>query len=232
MDTYKNGNNLVLLRLEDDLVLEAHKEKKLKPHVAKTVKASGQVKEGKGEVKIESIETIGMVSIPKGEMFKTFDVRNVRGKDQKATWERVRHQLAIMPYWSEFDYISFAMIGNDVILTGWTVRNTNRSTAFNLVKRVEGVERVINNIEVLPMGSFDMDIRAGTRAALQRFLPSYFWGSGSNIKIVVKNGDIILLGTVRTQRDKDVANIQSRAVPGAFHVFNLLQVKSSEKDEG
>ena len=31
MDTYKNGDNLVLLRLEDDLVLEAHKEKKLNP---------------------------------------------------------------------------------------------------------------------------------------------------------------------------------------------------------
>jgi len=231
-DTYKNGNNLVLLRLEDNMVLEPKKEKKVKPHVAKTVRASGKVKEDKGEVKLETIEQIGMAAIPRGEVFSAFDVRNVRGKDTKATWERVRHQLAIMPYLSVFDFISFAMVGNDVILTGWTIRTTNRTSASRIVQGVEGVESVINNIEILPLGGFDMDIRAGTRAALQRFLPSYFWGSGSNIRIVVRNGDIILLGTVRTQTDKDVANIQSRAVPGAFHVFNLLQVKSSEKDEG
>jgi hypothetical protein len=73
------------------------------------------------------------------------------------------------------------------------------------------------------MGSFDMQIRAGARAALQRELSRYFWGSGSDIKIVVKNGKIILLGRVATKADSDIANIQCNAVPNAFHVFNLLE---------
>ena len=61
------------------------------------------------------------------------------------------------------------------------------------------MESVVNNIDLLPLGSFDMQIRAGARAALQRQLSRYFWGNGSDIKIVVKNGQIILLGSVANQ---------------------------------
>src|SRR5215471_17496888 len=114
----------------------------------------------------------------------------------------------MLRYISVFDFISFTQNGGEVILTGWTVRQTNRSTAFNIVKDIEGVESVTNNIDVLPLGSFDMQIRAGVRAALQRNLSRYFWGSGSDIKIVVKNGDVILLGTVSSKADSDIANIQ------------------------
>src|SRR5262249_13211051 len=132
------------------------------------------------------------------------------------------------PYVSEFDFISFTLNGGEVILTGWTVRATNRDTAFNIVKSIEGVESIINNIDVLPLGSFDMQIRAGARAALQRHLSRYSCGSGSDIKIVVKSGSIILLGTVMNQMDHDIANIQCNSVPGAFHVFNMLRVQGTQ----
>jgi osmotically-inducible protein OsmY len=44
---------------------------------------------------------------------------------------------------------------------------------------------------------------------------------------VVKNGRVILLGTVSAKADSDIANIQSNTVPGVFHVFNLLKVKET-----
>jgi osmotically-inducible protein OsmY len=56
-------------------------------------------------------------------------------------------------------------------------------------------------------------------------LSRYFWGSGSDIKIVVKNGNIILLGSVAKKEDSDIANIQCSSVPLAFHVFNMLRVQ-------
>jgi osmotically-inducible protein OsmY len=145
------------------------------------------------------------------------------------TKERIRHELAMMPYISEFDFIGFTTVGDDVILTGWTVRQTNRSEAENRVRDVEGVAGVINNIDVLPLGSMDMQIRAGARAALHRNLSRYFWGSGSDIKIVVKNGDIILLGVVANEGDKNIATIRCNSVSGVFHVFNLLRVRGPEK---
>jgi hyperosmotically inducible protein len=106
---------------------------------------------------------------------------------------------------------------------------TNRGAAYNLVKRVEGVGTITNNIEVLPMGSMDNQIRAGARGRLQQMLSRYFWGNGSTIKIIVKNGDITLLGTVSTQSDSDIANIQCNSVPGAFHVFNMLRVEAGKE---
>ena len=72
----------------------------------------------------------------------------------------------MMPYITTYDFISFVLNDREVILTGWTVRITNRSEAYNRVKTIEGVENVINNIDVLPLGSFDMSIRAGARRSL------------------------------------------------------------------
>jgi hyperosmotically inducible protein len=181
-------------------------------------------------MKLQAIKPITAESIAQGDPGRRMlDVRTYRTEQSAKLHEKIRHELAMMPYISEFDFISFTLNGSEVILTGWTVRITNRSTAFNIVKSIEGVETVINNIDVLPLGSFDMSIRAGARAALQRHLSRYFWGSGSDIKIVVKHGQIILLGSVATQMDYNIANIQCNAVPNAFHVFNLLRVQSSDK---
>jgi BON domain len=227
--THKQGAAPELVRLSDNLVFEVNKTKMLKEHVGKFVEATGEPKEKDGRIKLESVKAIDRPAMPPGSPgHEMLDARNFRATGDRAkTFEKVRHELAMMPYISEFDFIAFTMLGDDVILTGWTVRITNRSTAYNVVKNIEAVNKITNNIEVLPMGSFDMQIRAGARAALQRHLSRYFWGSGSDIKIVVKNGKIILLGRVASQADVDIAGIQCNAVPNAFHVFNLLKVAPS-----
>ena len=100
-------------------------------------------------------------SVPQGDPArKLLDVRTYQTDRSAQLHEKIRHELAMMPYISEFDFISFTQSGADVILTGWTIRTTNRSTAYNVVKDIPGVETVINNIELLPLGSFDMQIRA------------------------------------------------------------------------
>jgi hyperosmotically inducible protein len=223
-DTQKQGSNPVVVRLEDNAVLEVNKQKMVKPLVGELAQVDGEVDLKKGRVKLQSVNQVQSSDIPEGSPARQLlDVRNFRAND--AVVNRVRHELAMMPYISEFDFISFTMAGDRVILTGWTVRMTNRQTAYNLVKGVEGVGSITNNIQVLPMGASDMRVRATARARLGQFLSRYFWGSGSDIKIIVKNGNIILLGTVATEGDKNTANIQCNTVPGAFHVFNLLRVQ-------
>jgi hyperosmotically inducible protein len=212
------------------MVLNVNKDKMINALVGQLVEASGELKVKNGEVKLQAVTPIQASSIPAGDPArKLLDVRTYRAKDAPQTYEKIRHELAMMPYISEFDFISFAMVGDSVILSGWTVRQTNRSDAQNIVKNIEGVGTVINNIDILPLGSFDMRIRAAARGALQTNLSRYFWGSGSDIKIIVKNGDIILIGTVTNQGDKDIANIRCNQVSGAFHIFNLLRVQGSEK---
>jgi osmotically-inducible protein OsmY len=228
--THKEGSNAVVVRLKDNTVFDVNKEKMVKDRIAKFAEVTGEVKLKSGELKLQDVKPLEAGSIPPGDPSrKLLDVRTFKTKGSEQVFEKVRHELAMMPYISVFDFISFTMVGEDVILTGWTVRQTNRSEAYNRVKSIEGVRGIVNNIEVLPLGSSDMQIRAGARAALQRYLSRYFWGSGSDIKIVVKNGNIILLGSVASKADSDIANIQCNSVPFAFHVFNLLRIQEPAK---
>ncbi len=226
--TVKDGSNPVLVRLSNNMVLSTNQQKTIQPLVGELAEVSGELKANNGTMKVQGATRITRESIPPGDPSrKLLDADTFRIERDAQLHEKVRHELAMMPYISVFDVISFTQSGPNVILTGWTVRDINRSDAYRAVKNIEGVETVINNIEALPLGSFDMQIRAAARAALQRQLSRYFWGNGSDIKIVVKNGRIILVGTVATKADSDVAFIQCNAVPGAFKVFNLLQVRKS-----
>jgi len=228
--TFKDGSQPVLVRLRNNMVLTADKEKMIRPFVGQLAEVSGKLKVNDGKVKLESVKAVAMDSIPQGDPArKLLDVRTYRTDKNAKLHEKVRHELAMMPYISNFDFISFTQNGPDIILTGWTVRATNRDTAGKIIRDIDGVNNVVNNIEVLPLGSFDMQIRAQARARLQRTLARYFWGNGSDIKIIVKNGQIILLGVVATKADSDIAFIQCNSVPGVFKIFNLLKVEASEK---
>jgi hyperosmotically inducible periplasmic protein len=226
VSTAKDGDSPVLVRLQNNMVLTVNQPKKINKLVGQYLQATGQVKVKDGTMKLLEVSPETEKDIPASDR-KLLDARQYQS-DSKLR-EKIRHELAMMPYISEFDYVSFTMMGNSVILSGWTVRNTNRSEAYNRIKNIEGVGTIVNNIEVLPMGRNDMDVRAGARGRLQQNLSRYFWGSGSNIKIIVKNGDVILLGTVSKQGDSDLAAIQCNQVRGAFHVFNLLTVTEPAK---
>jgi osmotically-inducible protein OsmY len=230
--TAKDESQPVLVRLRNNMVFSVNKTKMIRPLVGQLAEVSGNIKVKAGTMKLEDAKPIEASAIPAADGDRRLLDTGPRAQANPKTWEKVRHELAMMPYISEFDFISFTLSGSEVILTGWTVRQTNRDTAYHAVKDVPGVETVVNNIEILPLGSFDMQIRAGARAALQRHLSRYFWGSGSDIKIVVKNGQIILLGTVARKSDSDIAFIQCNSVPNSFKVTNLLQVRDSKQKAG
>jgi len=228
--TVKDGAEPVLVRLANNMVFSVNKQKMIEPLVGQLAEVSGEPKPKNGTMKLKEVKALTAESIPPGDPGRRMlDVRTYKTQGNAKTYEKIRHELAMMPYISEFDFISFTMVGSQVILTGWTVRSTNRDTAYNLVKNIEGVETIVNNIDVLPLGSFDMQIRARARAALQTGgLSRYFWGSGSDIKIIVKDGQIILLGMVTRKADSDLAYIKCNSVPGAFKVFNLLRVQEDK----
>ena len=231
--TYKDGSNPVLVRLDNNTIFSVNKEKMVKDYVGGFGEASGDIKVKSGTMKLKGFTPIERSQIPEGPATKLLDVRTYQAKGSAQLHEKVRHELAMIAYITTFDFISFTLVGNDVILTGWTVRDTNRSDAEYRVKKIEGVGKVTNNIEILPLGGIDMEIRAAARSALQRTHSTYFWSNGSDIKIVVKNGTIILLGAVRTQQDFDTATIQLNSLSGVFHVFNMLRVTPpAPKDKG
>src|SRR2546421_12315830 len=80
------------------------------------------------------------------------------GKPDRVTKE-VRHELVMLPYYGVFDNLAYRVDGGTVTLFGQVTRPTLKSDAEKAVKSIEGVERVINNIEVLPLSSMDDQIR-------------------------------------------------------------------------
>ncbi len=142
--------------------------------------------------------------------------------------KEVRHELVMLPYYNLFDNLSYKVEGGTVTLMGQVTRPTLKSDAQNVVKRIEGVTSVVNNIEVLPLSPNDERIR---RAAYQKIysFPSistrYGLAAVPSIHIIVKNGNITLEGVVDSSTDKNVVGIQANGVPGAFSVTNNLRVE-------
>src|SRR5258707_8345030 len=79
--------------------------------------------------------------------------------DESRIAREVRHQLLMLPYYGVFDDLAFRVDGGTVTLLGAVTRPTLKSDAERVVKRIEGVEKVINEIEVLPLSPMDDQIR-------------------------------------------------------------------------
>jgi len=142
--------------------------------------------------------------------------------------KEIRHELVMMPFYGVFDNLSFRLDGYVVTLLGQVTRPTLKSEAENRVKSVEGVERVVNQIEVLPLSPNDDRIRIQVASAIfnHPVLQQYSLRAVPPIHIIVKNGNVTLEGVVAREMDKNVANIQANAVAGVFSVKNNLVAES------
>jgi len=141
--------------------------------------------------------------------------------------ERVRHELVMLPWVSIYDNMSFRVDGDTVTLFGSTVRPVLKSSAANVVAKLEGVNRVVNEIEVLPLSPFDDRIRMATARAIYGYGPLQRYGLGANpsIRIIVKNGNVSLQGVVSSEMDKNLAFIRANGVSGSFAVANDLRIE-------
>lgn len=150
-------------------------------------------------------------------------------RSQERITREVRHELLMLPYFGVFDYIAFKVDGDTVTLLGQVVRPTLKSDAQNVVKRIEGVEKVDNQIEVLPPSSQDDALRIQLFRAIYQYpaLQKYELGVQKPIRIIVKNGRATLEGVVDSEADKNLVGVRANSVPGLFSVTNNLQVQSS-----
>lgn len=140
--------------------------------------------------------------------------------------EQVRHELAMLPWYSVFDNLEYSVDEDVVTLTGQVTRPTLKRDAEAALKRIERVSKVVNHIEVLPVSSADNWIRwAAYRTLYNANSPLARYGSGTvpQIHILVKNGNITLAGVVEQESHKTLASLLVRSVPGVFNVTNLLQ---------
>jgi len=152
--------------------------------------------------------------------------REVSPKAVERIQKEVRHELVMLPYLDVFDNLANKVDGYKVALFGQVTNPTVKSDAEKAVKKIEGVESVDNQIEVLPVSPIDDGLRRRLFRAIYGYpqMQKYALPTIKPIRIIVKNGHVTLEGVVDNEADKNVANMRANEVPGVFSVTNNLVV--------
>ena len=153
-----------------------------------------------------------------------------RGREVRASGgliNRVRKQLVTLPYYGVFDSLSFSVDGDTVTLYGQALRPTTRNDAERRVAGIEGVRRVVNNIEILPLSDVDQSIRSHVYFAVFQTvgLHRYALGANPSLHIVVNRGHVTLEGVVDSEADSRLAYMAANQVRNVFSVTNNLRVE-------
>jgi hyperosmotically inducible periplasmic protein len=169
---------------------------------------------------------------------------------------QVRDKLLSLTDYGVFDSLRFGIKGKTIVLMGYASRPILKSEAEKVVKGIEGVESVDNQIQVLPPSPNDDQIRVGvyrrvyTQAALRKYIgspvgfgefPSVARAAGGitqdpplgyhAIHIIVNGGHVILTGVVDSEQDADIAAIQANSTPGVFSVENDLMYPGAGRNQ-
>ena len=145
--------------------------------------------------------------------------------------KEIRHELVTLPYYGVFDWLEFEVQGDTVVLRGQVVRPTTKSDAAARIKDVDGVSKVVNQIEVLPLSPNDDRLRIATYRAIYGTnspLFRYAHQAVPSIHIIVNRGHVTLEGVVSSKMDSRLAYIAARGVPEVFSVTNNLRIERED----
>jgi hyperosmotically inducible protein len=154
-------------------------------------------------------------------------VQERRAAAQAKLEKEVRHVLVTLPFYSVFDNLAYKVEDDRVTLLGQVANPTLKSDAGNAVKSLEGVASVDNKLEVLPVSQNDDRIRREEFRAIYSApgMEKYAIQAVPPIHIIVKNGNVTLVGVVASEMDKNLANVRTNTVSGVFSVKNELTVE-------
>jgi hyperosmotically inducible protein len=177
------------------------------------------------KAKTLSVWVITAVVLCAGPLAKGQRPESSKGQDRIV--KEVRHELVMLPYYSVFDNLAYKVDGSTVTLIGQVRTPSMKSDAEKAVSQIEGVDKVDNQIEVLPPSNTDDQIRRAVYYSLfseNSPLFRYGWGAVPPIHIIVSGGRVTLTGVVDSDGDKATAGLLAQKVPGTFSVTNNLSV--------
>jgi hyperosmotically inducible periplasmic protein len=136
----------------------------------------------------------------------------------------IHERLAGLPSYGVFDTVRFEVQGATVTLSGQVVKESVKQNAERMVKHIDGVESVVDNIEVLPSSRRDDALRRNVYRAIYEKQPldKYATRATPAIHIVVKDGWVTLEGVVDSDADRSLVHLKALRV--AAHVSSNLRV--------
>jgi len=136
----------------------------------------------------------------------------------------IHERLATLPSYSVFDTIRFEVQGKTVILSGQVVKESVKQNAERMASHLDGVEKVVNHIEVLPSSRRDDALRMNVYRAIYEKQPLEKYGTRAvpPVHIIVKDGWVTLEGVVDSDADRSMVHL--RALRATAHVSGNLRV--------
>ena len=136
------------------------------------------------------------------------------------------------PRYTLWDDVNFRVNNGNVELTGDVTQPFKKQDLGKIIQSIPGVASVTNELQVLPLSSFDDRLRLQVARAIFRdpTLSRYAMGAIPSIHIIVDNGHVTLTGSVMNETEKQIAGIRaSGAGLGFGPVVNNLSVDQPAK---
>jgi hyperosmotically inducible protein len=171
---------------------------------------------------------IAIAEVPASHMQSAGGAGSSSGQMTMMISDEVRHRLLMIPYYGVFDWLECEIRPDRVaVLRGEVTSPAVKSDAEAAIKKIEGIPRVDDQIEVLPVSTGDDKIRIAVYRAIFRYegpLFRYAIQASAPIHIIVNNGRVILKGNVDNAADSQLAFMAANGVSGVFEVKNELKV--------
>lgn len=144
--------------------------------------------------------------------------------------KKARHDVLTYPYYTVFDNITLSTQGNELTVSGQVTQPYKKSDLGNILADIRGVTNLKNDIQVLPLSSFDDHIRLAVARRIYGDPAFFNYGNQANppIHIIVNNGNVALEGVVNSNVDRQKAAIDARFAATYFGLENNLQVESQK----
>jgi osmotically-inducible protein OsmY len=168
----------------------------------------------------------GQDNPPPGAAQNQIQSEELSPQAEAALQKKIVHAIVMLPYYGVFDSLGYRLQGRTVTLTGQVLWPSLKPDAEHAVKKIEGIDKVINEIQVLPPGPLDQRIREQVKAAIYDYGPLFKYKNLPNppIRIIVANARLTLTGVVDTETDKNLCTMRANQVPDVLSVTNNLRV--------
>jgi osmotically-inducible protein OsmY len=153
---------------------------------------------------------------------------STEGVSSQQIVKNVRHEVLMYPYYTIFDNVTYSVDGNRLTVAGQVTQPFKKSDLGNILADIRGVTFVKNNIQVLPLSSFDDHIRLAIARRIYGDPGFFNYGNQANppIHIIVDNGNVTLYGVVNSNIDRQKAEIAARFATTYLGLTNNLRVGS------
>ena len=151
---------------------------------------------------------------------------NAAGVGPQQILQKARHDVLTYSFYTIFDHITLAAEGNRLVVGGQVTQPYKKSDLGNILAGIKGVTYLQNDLQVLPVSSFDDHIREeiAERIYGDPMFTNYGNQANPSIHIIVDNGQVTLYGVVNSKVERQKAEIDARFAATYFGLKNNLQV--------